>query len=116
MKNEKRKKGDKFFWIGFISGIIFRVIPFFATADTYPELAQFVPLFDILGFVSLVILMYGCILVLQSKNRHWAWALLILILNIFGVIIIYMLKDESEAVTPTPVPAQTPVKDIDQIS
>ncbi len=107
MKNEKYKKGNRLFWIGFLSGILFNVLPLFSTPDTYPGLAPFVPLFTILSLVSAAVVIYGCVLVLQSKNRHWAWALSILVINIFGVILVYMLKDES--VQPNLPPTQTTI-------
>ena len=95
MVKQQYKKGNRFFWLGFLLSILFRGLPLFSTPDTFPSLAPFVPIFGILSLISLIISIYGLLLVLKSRGRHWAWIFLLIPLNVLGAIIIYMLKDKS---------------------
>ena len=102
MLKQEYSKGNKLVWTGFLLGILFKVLPVFSTPETFPALASFTAIFNILAIVFLIVLVYGLVLVLKSRGRHWTWVLLLLPLNAIGIVVIYMLKDKLPQETPAP--------------
>ncbi len=106
MQKQQYSKGNKLVWAGFLLGILFNGLPVFSTSETFPGLIPFIPIFKVLAISCLVVLIYGLILVLNSRGRHWVWIFLLLPLNAIGIVVIYMLKDKSAQVTAAPTYSQ----------
>jgi uncharacterized membrane protein len=102
MQKQQYKKVNTLFWVGFLFGILFNILPVFSTQETFSSLIPLIPLFNILSIISIIVIIYALVLILKSKNRHWVWILLLIPLNVIGAVIIYMLKDKSLQGTSTP--------------
>jgi drug/metabolite transporter (DMT)-like permease len=93
-------------WTSFLGGVPFRLIFYLGSReDLVPGLKPYVYIAGLVSLLSLVLVIYGCFLVLRSKNRPWTW-IFCLLLDLLGVFIILGLKDKS----PSPSSAQLPVR------
>lgn len=93
------KKGNILTWTGFLLSAFFKFLGYFSSdkIGAMPSIKPLIPLFNILVLVGIVLMIWGAVLALKSKNRTLWWLLLIPILNIIGLIIIFALRDKSSA-------------------
>jgi hypothetical protein len=101
MQEQTYKKGNTIAWLGFLGEVVFRGLSTLAQPDYLPSLIPFAVILFLLQIASLIILIWGAYLVLQSKNRSWGWLLLIAPLSLVGLVILYYLKDKTQASIPT---------------
>ena len=111
------KKGNHLAWTGFALVVTYAFVSVFGGLTAggtplLPSLQPFVPFAALLDIIGTVLMFWGAILALKSKNRSLWWLLLFLLaLSGAGVVfvaIIFMLKDKSVPVTPAVVvPAPT---------
>ncbi len=97
MNREQYRKGNKLVVVGFLFSLFFRLLPvlYYAEYLGFSWVKVLIPYSVLLSFVFLGILIWGSVLVLKSKGRHWAWVFL-LIFNIIGLIIIYSLENKNK--------------------
>ena len=100
------KKGNKLVIAGTLGAILFKMLPLLLSIQGFSlsgGVASFVGLSVLLWLASIIILIWGVLLVLKSKGQSRGWVILVLLLNIIGLIIIYSMKDNlSEKKDTTP--------------
>lgn len=99
MNQDLYKKASWLAWGGLLLGFLLRmgVIVIDPTKATRS-------MSELLSLMVLPFIVWGAILALRSKNRHWAWVFILLPLNVIGLAIIFVFKDKSmEGVMPQPL-------------
>lgn len=94
MIKAKFKKGNRLAWTGFFGALLFSFL-----AGLYETPLEVMMLFMFLHWLFIAIIIWGCVLALQAKNRSLWWLLLLIpmlagIVGVITVVFVFGLADK----------------------